>query len=223
MRKIISGIDVSSHQGAVDWKKVKQSGTEFAIIRTSFGESRTDRLFLQNLEDCRENGIPFGFYHYSYALSAAEAEAEAENLLSAIRDTSPELPVFFDFEEKSQTALSAEKQFEIIDAFLGKIETAGFEGGIYTFKNALEKLRKYDPERLEKRWIWLAQWSSRPTYAGRFDLWQKSSAGAVSGIDTAVDLNLCYTDFLSAEGENLRAELTKLRSKLTEIAKIAEI
>lgn len=223
MRRIISGIDVSSHQGDIDWEKVKKSGVQFAVIRASFGKARHDRFLEQNLEGCRKNEIPFGFYHYSYALSAADAEAEAENLLSAIKETAPALPVFFDFEEKEQTALPAEKQFEIINAFLGKIEKAGFEGGVYTFKNAFEKLRKHDPENLEKRWIWLAQWSSRPTYAGRFDIWQKSSAGSVSGIGTAVDLNLCYTDFLSSEEEGLHSEVTRLRSKLSEIAKIAEI
>lgn len=223
MRRITSGIDVSSHQGAVDWKKVKQSGIDFAVLRASFGYLKTDKTFEDNLEGCVKNGIPFGVYHYSYALDFATAKAEAENLLSAIGNASPQLPVFLDLEEKSQTELSAEKQFEIIDAFLDTVEAAGFEGGIYSFKNALEKLRKYDAERLEKRWVWVAQWNSRPTYAGRFDIWQKSSAGSVSGISTAVDLNVCYTDFLSEGDGEIHAEVTRLKSRLSEIAKLATI
>ncbi len=224
-----NGIDVSSYQGNVDWKKVKESGVEFSIIRSSFGEDRIDKCFEANLKGCTENGVPYGFYHYSYALNVKDAEKEAEFFLETVSGSDPGLPLFLDFEESSQRALPLGKQAEIIEAFCGKVAQAGFKAGLYANKSYLETLKNAYPEVLEKYFIWVAQWNSVNTYSGHYDIWQNSSTGRVPGISGNVDTDICYTDFSGGEPEppencdGLRERVKELEERLAEIAKLADI
>ena len=96
------GIDVSRHNGAIDWKSVKDDGVEFAIIRAGYGKviSQKDAWFERNYQGCADNGIPCGAYWYSYALTPAEAEAEARVFLEAIKGKQFLYPVYLDIEEK---------------------------------------------------------------------------------------------------------------------------
>lgn len=217
-----NGVDVSSHQGSIDWAAAKAGGVEFAVIRASFGESRTDKCFEANLRGCGENGVPYGFYHYSYALTPKEAEREAEFFLETVRGSAPELPLFFDFEEKEQRALPTETQLEIIEAFCERVSAGGYKAGLYGSKSWLETLKKVRPEFFEKYFIWVAQWNDKNTFSGRYDLWQNSSTGRVPGIETAVDTDICYIEQDPEEDcAALREKVAQLERRLAEIAKIA--
>ena len=105
---MIKGVDVSEHQGTIDWGKAKGQ-IDFAVIRSSYGwenyPSQVDEQLNNNVQGCVANGIPFGFYHYSYAANVAEAEKEAEYCISAIKGTNPVYPVFFDVEDKAQQGI----------------------------------------------------------------------------------------------------------------------
>lgn len=218
---MIKGIDVSSHQGSIDWAAVRAGGVKFAVIRASFGAGRRDKRLEENLKGCGENGLPYGFYHYSYALTPEEAEEEAEFFLEAVKNSAPKLPLYFDFEEKEQRALPIEEQLEIIEAFCERVEAGGYRAGLYGSKSWLEILKRARPELLEKYSVWVAQWNDRNTFSGRYDLWQNSSAGRVPGIETAVDTDFCYLDLEGEELSALRERVAKLSEKLSSIAKIA--
>ncbi len=223
-----NGIDVSSYQGSIDWKKAKDGGVEFAVIRSSFAQNRIDKCFAANLNGCEENDVPYGFYHYSYALTPEEAAAEADFFLNTVSGSAPELPLFLDFEESSQRALPLAKQAEIIDTFCEKVASAGFKAGLYANKSYLETLKNAYPELLDKYYIWVAQWNVATTYSGHYDIWQNSSTGKVPGIAGNVDTDICYTDFSPAEPKppdecnELRSRIAELEDRLAKIAELAK-
>ena len=98
------GIDVSEHNGTINWQSVKDAGIDFAILRVGFaGDTsggRLDNYFKRNVSECERLGIPYGVYLYSYARNEDEAQAEARLMLSALKGHSPTLPVYYDLEEQ---------------------------------------------------------------------------------------------------------------------------
>lgn len=191
-----NGIDVSKHQGAIDWKKVKTSGVEFAILRAGYGKSisQKDPQFETNYKGVKAAGMPVGAYWYSYATTVEEAKQEAAVCLEVLKGKQLEYPIYFDIEENSQFRLGKTACTAIAKAFLEEIESAGYFAGIYSSKSHLET---YISEDLRKRYaVWVAHYGvSKTTYHGDFGIWQKSDAGKVSGIAGNVDLNECYVDY----------------------------
>lgn len=189
------GIDVSKWQGNIDWKKVKASGVDFAILRAGYGSaaSQKDITFEDNYKNAKAAGIPIGAYHYSYAKDVAGAEREAQTFLEWIKGKQFEYPVVFDIEENVVFNLGKNTVSEIIKAFCSTVESAGYYVSVYTNKNWLDHVvsdevkGKYD--------TWLAQWSSAPSYDGPFGMWQYSSSGTVDGISGRVDMNIAYKNY----------------------------
>ncbi len=188
------GIDVSHHNGTIDWNKVN---TQFCIVRAGYGRetSQKDLCFERNYNGCKAKKIPVGAYWYSYATSAAEAAKEAEACLQVIAGKQFEYPIFFDIEEKKQFALGKAACTAIAKAFLDKVEKAGYYVGIYSSKNGLEN---YIDESVRKRYaVWVANVGvSQTSYKGAA-MWQYSWIGKHSGIKGDVDCNYCYIDYPS--------------------------
>ena len=195
----LKGIDVSHHNGTVDWDKVKDDGIDFAILRCGYGRKsvrQIDKQFERNYRECKRVGIPVGVYHYSYAKSADDARIEADFMLELISGKQFEYPVVFDIEDPGQEAYSRDVLTEITIAFCEKIESAGYYISIYsnadwfTNKLDLEKLKPYDK--------WLAHWVESPKWGSSFGgLWQYTDSGRVDGIETKVDMNISYRDYPS--------------------------
>ncbi|MCA9746130.1 MAG: glycoside hydrolase, partial [Ruminococcus sp.] len=122
------GIDVSKWQGDINWEKVRASGVEFAMLRAGFGrcQGQNDTSFERNYREAKKNDILVGAYHYSYAKTVSDAEKEAEYFLSLISGKSFEFPVAFDIEDNSQKNLSREEISNIVEAFCGKTDKAGY-------------------------------------------------------------------------------------------------
>ena len=204
------GIDISEHQGKIDWAKVK---TDFAIIRAGYGREifQKDKCFEDNYKGCRAGNIPCGAYWYSYATTVEEAKKEAETCLKVIKGRTFEYPIFFDIEEPRQLALGKEKCTEIAKAFLETVEKAGYWVGIYSSKSHLEN---YLTEDIRSRYaVWVAHYGVEKTsYTGQFGIWQKSSTGKINGISGNVDLNECYIDY---PAEIRKAELNGFAGKPT--------
>ena len=128
------GIDVSEHQGRIDWAKVKASGCSFAIIRCGFGQDQAgqdDDYWEYNSSECERLGIPYGTYIYSYAKSVSAAQGEANHVLRLIKGKNLSYPVYYDLEESSQASLGATALGNIATAFCNKIEAAGYSVGVY--------------------------------------------------------------------------------------------
>ena len=187
------GIDVSAHQGKIEWGKVK---ADFAILRAGFGKelSQKDEQFEANYSGAKAAGIPVGAYWYSYAVSTDEAAKEAECFLAVLKGKQFEYPVFFDVEESNQFALGKEKVSAIIKTFLNKVESAGYWAGLYMTASPLQT---YVTEDIRKRYaVWVANVGvSKPAYDGVYGLWQYSWDGSVTGISGKVDMDYCYVDY----------------------------
>ena len=205
------GIDVSHHNGAVDWERVKASGVEFAMIRSGFGwdnDRQIDRQFKANAAGCLTGGIPFGFYHYSYAMSPEDALHEARWFLRVIQDFRPEYPVAFDFEEKEQLALPLDVQVNIIRTFMDEVRRTGYYTLLYMSGSAISRLYAYAPDVMGAYDAWVARWGAdNAGYAGSFGMWQYDVAGAgcIPGVAGKCDMNYAYKDYpemIKAQGLN---------------------
>ncbi len=194
-KPLMKGIDVSVHNGNIDWKKVKSSGIDFAILRAGYGRelSQKDARFEENYKNAKAAGIPVGAYWYSYAMSEDEARLEADVFLSVIKGKQFEMPVYFDLEEKKQFDLGKEKVSAIMRAFLERVESAGYFVGLY---GSASSLKTHTADDIKSRYtIWLAHWTDQTNYSGAYALWQYSDKGSVSGISSNVDLDIAYVDF----------------------------
>lgn len=202
----LKGMDVSKWQGSINWSEVKKDGTEFAILREGWGKkssTQIDKQFKRNYENAKSVGIPVGCYHYSYADSVLDARLEAEFCLENIRGLKLEYPVCFDIEDREMLKLSNRQRTDIVKAFCGEIEKAGYYAMFYCSAHWLnnylikdELIRKYD--------LWLAQWDVG-TPAVSCGIWQKSDKGTINGIVGNVDLDIAYknyTEIMKAKGLN---------------------
>ena len=189
-RKII---DVSKHQGTIDWSKVK-GNVDGVIIRCGYGsniESQDDAQFKANVEGCITNGIPFGVYLYSYAKTVEMAKSEAEHVLRLVEPYKDNLsyPIYLDLEEKGTESGAVERAIVFGDI----IEAAGYWCGIYANQDWWQHYLKDGLDRFTK---WVARYSSNKPegISGTYDIWQYSSEGNVPGINGNVDMNICYRD-----------------------------
>ena len=188
MKKIL--IDVSEHQGKIDWEKVKPQ-IDGAILRCGYGSDYTnqdDEQFKRNADECTRLGIPFGVYLYSYADSIEKAKSEAAHVLRLIKGYKLSYPVYLDLEESG----TSEGAVERVIVFGDIIEKAGYWCGIYANLYWWEMILKKGLERFTK---WVAQYNVACEYDGaNLDIWQYSSKGRIDGIGGNVDMNECYRD-----------------------------
>ena len=193
----LSVIDVSEHQGNIDWEKVKNAGVVGAMIRTGYGvkdPNQIDKWFYNNLSGCQNVGMPYGFYHYSYAVDVAGAEQEADFCLELIAGSNPQYPVAFDMEENRQAALGKTVCTDMAIAFCNKIRAAGYQPMLYTNLNWATNY--IDMSQIDNAGIrvWIAQYNTTLDYKGNYFLWQYTSSGRVAGIPANVDLNYLGSD-----------------------------
>lgn len=191
------GIDVSKHQGTIDWQKVKTSGVDFAMIRAGYGryDNQKDEYFEENYKNAKQAGVKVGAYLYSYAKSVDDAKKEAETFLKWISGKQFEYPVAFDVEEKEQSDKGKQFVSDIIRAFCETVEKAGYYVCIYANKYWLDNF--VDADCKKKYDTWLAQWAEKATYSGKYGIWQYSSQGSVNGISGRSDLDESYKDYPS--------------------------
>ena len=194
---VARGIDVSNHQGTVDWNKVKAAGIDFAILKVGPVYGKPDDSFERNAAECERLGIPYGVYYYSYARSVEDANKEADRTLAWLDGHHPSLPVYYDLEDSyilQDPDFSKDKLTQIAQAFCNRMEAVGFKSGIYANLNWLNNylnspsLSGYDH--------WVAQYNWRCDYAGSYSFWQYSSSGNVPGVNGRCDMNYCFNGSL---------------------------
>ena len=196
------GIDVSKHQGSIDWAKVRADGIEFAILRIGYGGSAPvkDETFEDNYNNARANGIKVGVYIYSYADSESDVKKEYEAVIDWLGGRDLDLPVYYDVEDTRMSGLSKSTLSSYVKTFCDKIEDAGYWAGIYASKSWLEN--KLDMNTLKDYTVWVAQWNNSCTYNDCYAMWQYTSNGSVNGISGRVDMNY-QVDELGGKTGNL--------------------
>jgi len=202
----ICGIDVSKYQGEIDWKKVKASGVEYAIIRLGYrgmneGTLELDPYYFDNIKEAAEAGVKVGVYFFSQAKNQKEAVEEAEFVLENMKDYEITYPVVFDTEEVTTYAarangLSRAERTDCCIAFCEKIKEAGYTPMIYA--NTRYMVMGLELERLGDYDKWFAYYGSSHIFPYEYTMLQYSDTGRVPGIDGAVDLDVSFVDYAVA-------------------------
>lgn len=197
------GIDVSVHNGTIDWSAVANDGISFAYVRVGYrgssaGNVSADDTFRTNLSDAQAAGLDVGVYFYSQAISEDEAREEADFAISQLAGTKLQLPVVFDLERQGGNgrpdSLSDEEVTAIANAFCARVESAGYTAMIYGSASDIER---YDLTSISAN-LWVAQYGTlTPTSDFRYVMWQYSTDGSVAGIDGTVDMDLDLSGALS--------------------------
>ncbi len=194
-----TGIDVSDHQGIIDWKQVADSGIDYAIIRVGYrgyteGTITMDKYYRENLQGALAQGIPVGAYFFSQAITPEEAKEEAQILLDAIEGYPITYPLVFDWEDVVYPARTDDIGFtdlsEITRTFCDTVEDAGYIPSVYF--NQTFGYQMFDLAELSHCVLWLAQYHQTPDFRYHFDMVQYTDKGTVPGIDTPVDINLSF-------------------------------
>ena len=194
------GIDVSKWNGSIDWNAVKNSGVSYVIIRCGYRGSTTgamieDPVFKSNIKGASAAGLKVGVYFFSQAVNEVEAVEEASMTIGLIKNYSISYPVFLDVEPSGGRAdkIDRDTRTKVIKAYCETLRNSGYTAGVYANKTWLESYMNVGE--LGSYKIWLAQYNTAPTYAGRIDLWQYTSKGSVAGISGHTDLNLSYLGY----------------------------
>ena len=196
----VMGIDISKHNGNIDWNAVKNSGVQYVILRCGYRGSASgvlveDQKFKSNIQGATAAGLKVGIYFFSQAVNEVEAVEEASMTLSLIKKYRITYPVYIDVESANGRAdgISKEARTSVINAFCQTIRNSGYTPGLYANKNWLTE--KINTGALGGCKIWLAQYVAAPTYGGRYEMWQYSSRGSIAGIKGNVDLNVSYMGY----------------------------
>lgn len=190
------GIDISHWQGNIDFSQVKKEDVEFVYIRVGRGDGIgkdlvLDTKFKQNIEGFNKVGIPVGVYFYSSANSKKDAKKEANWVLKQIKNYKVDLEIVFDWENWNSFQdfnLSFYKLTDLSNTFLETIEKNGYNGMLYSSKNYLENI--WYPVKYP---VWLAHYTTKTDYQGKYKIWQLCNNGKIKGIeDNLVDINIMY-------------------------------
>ncbi len=193
------GVDVSYHNGYIDWERVRSAGYEFAFLRIGYrgygkeGNVCLDKQFYNNIKNAQAAGIDVGVYFFSQAINEEEAEEEAEFVLTNLAGYEIPLPVVYDpeniLDDEARTDNVTGAQFtKNTIVFCERIAEAGYQPMIYS--NMLWEAFQLDLEQLSAYPIWYADYEPLPQTPYAFDYWQYSNEGIVDGIGGAVDLNI---------------------------------
>lgn len=199
----MKGIDVAKWNGTIDWKKVKDSGVEFAILKAINKQCKKEDAFERNYSGAISQGIPVDVYNYSYALTTEKAILDAKTVLSVINGKKIGT-VWLDIEDKSQINLGM-MMIDIINAYKNIIESAGYKFGVYTglsFYNTMIKpfhdfvdcpfwIARY-PSKAQMAFDDMPREDKKPSILHPLWGWQYTSTGKVDGINGNVDLSLTY-------------------------------
>ena len=195
-KKTKIGIDISYWQGKIDYKKVKNSGVQFVIIRIGRQKGKNlecvlDKKYKEYIEGFNKVKLPVGVYFYSYADSNEEAIKQAKWVVKNIKKYDVELPVVFDWENFDHYRvynLSFYNLTKMADLFMNEIENNGYEAMLYSSKVYLESVwmeTKHD--------VWLAHYTDKTDYDGKHTIWQITDRGKVPGINNStVDIDVMY-------------------------------
>lgn len=196
---IAIGIDVSRWQGDIDWAKVKEAGVEFVYMRLGIqekyhGERYLDKNFVKYFKDAKAAGLQVGVYFYTCATCKEDALEDVKFIYNILTENNykPDLPIAFDWESWAgitNQKVSLKDLWESYDVFEGAFKAVGFETCLYQSKNYLANGCWTNLDSIN---VWLAQYYSKPTYEGKFFMWQCSNTGVVPGISGDCDIDVWY-------------------------------
>lgn len=199
------GIDVAKWNGTIDWAKVKKAGIEFAVLKVIDKSNKTEESFIRNYAGATAQGLPVDVYNYLYTTTESSAITAAKAVVNTLAGRKVG-KVWADVEDACLKNKSIQL-IRIINTYKAVIEAAGYEFGVYTglsfYNSYIKPYREYiDCE------FWIARYpstkemsitsmpaaSKKPSIFHVLWGWQYSSHGKVPGINSYVDLDICYVE-----------------------------
>ena len=200
------GIDVSHHQGIINWESVVKNGIEFTIIKAGGSDKGfyKDGKFESNYEGAKKAGLHVGAYYYvgKNCTTRYAGISDAQRFIELLKGKQFDFPVYIDIESTPTSAKAGAT--EAVIGFCETLEAAGYYAGIYASDTSGFKDR-LNIDKLSKWCKWVARYGSQPKYVEKYGIWQKSETGRVGGISGNVDLDECYVDYptvIKAAGKN---------------------
>ena len=193
VRKVI---DVSAHQGKIDWDTVKRDGDiDGVIVRIAAGCEQEDTQLEYNIKELKRLGIPYGIYIYSYAENYFEGQLYADFTIEMIKkyNLNPTYGIYLDLESNNITSyLEVENYEQIVRGYMERMTNSGYGNNtkIYTYKSYAET--KLNSTYLKNLITWIAQYNHNCTYSGTYSAWQYSSTERLPGIDKNVDISVWF-------------------------------
>lgn len=192
-------VDVSAFQKDIDWKKVKSSGVDFAMLRLGYrgwgakGTLVEDEYIQQNLAATAEVGMPIGAYFFSQATSMNEVQEEINFMLEILGDYQLDYPIVLDWEIANPTEgrtinVTRRELTDMLLYFCDEMAHKGFQPMVYF--NWTQASQMIYLNELENYPFWLALYQDRMTFPYQIEMWQYTSEGTVPGIEGDVDINL---------------------------------
>lgn len=197
-KTVIKGIDVSMHQGEIDFAKVKKANVKFVIIRCNNWDSERncvvkDPYFEQNYKNAKAAGLDVGAYYYTWNTTAGGAIDDAALCMKYLSGKNFEYPIYFDLEWQKAFAKGTATCDAMVRAFCGRLEDNGYFAGLYISRIPLQTY--ISPDVASSYSLWIAEYGAKCNYGGLFGMWQYSDKGRISGISGDVDLDECYVDY----------------------------
>jgi lysozyme len=186
----IQGIDVSNHQGKIDWLEVKKQGVDFAYIKATEGGDFRDKQFLNNWQGAEKAGITRGAYHFfTFCKNGRE---QAQNFLQTVPKTRKTLPPVIDLEFGGNCRLRSTKSGVLTELKqLTDILEEHYHQQpiIYATQSAYDTFLSGN---FPKHQIWIRDIWRQPTLKDgrKWTFWQYANRGSIKGINGFIDLNV---------------------------------
>lgn len=181
----IVGIDVSAHNGDIDFERVKAEGIEFVIIKATEGSTFKDKRFVDNVRKARKAGLKVGAYHFFRF--DTPGYMQGLNFVNSIHGRNLDLPAVIDIEEFTNPNLQATRLvMNRVSEMADHLESRGYRVMLYTNKKGHARFIK---GQLETYPLWLCSLGSLPDDID-CDIWQATHHGRVKGVDHDVDINV---------------------------------
>lgn len=221
--KKILGMDISTYQTSIDWKKIKSAGVEFVIIRAGYGssESQKDKSFEKHINDAIKAGVNIGIYWFGYAYSVDMAKKEADVCHKVIKGYKDKitLPVFYDWEydsaryAKCNGVVPTKKLVtDMTIAFMNRMKEHGYKTGYYTNLDYMNSM--YDHDRVKNYELWMAYYNDKePSY--KCSIQQYTSTGRLDGYKGNLDLNWMYKSVANVTPEPVKKPVNKPTTQST--------
>ena len=199
---MIKGIDVSEFQGSIDWAKVKNDGVEFAILKLGniydIDANYKDSKFDTNYKNARANGIKVGAYIYNYCNTLDNLKKGLDWAFEKLAGKELDLPFYLDMEDKTIAVETVDSLTKQCNEFAKLVKEKGYRAGVYANVNWLKN--ELNPSKFDKNLsVWVAQYYKECQYEGKYDIWQYTSSGKVSGVSGNCDMNYLYNEDIMEE------------------------
>lgn len=208
LRYPVKGIDVSYHNGDIDFEAVADDSVRFVYIKATEGGKWQDSCFDRNFDAARAAGLRVGAYHFfRFDVSGLR---QAYNFLDGLHGRRPDLPVVIDLEEwKNAPDVTTADVIDRLAVMVDRLRADGLRVMIYTNKSGYTRFLHSRFDDLE---VWICSFTDPPT-GGPWRLWQHSHQGRVRGIAGCVDLNTFngsaeeFEEFSGWQGKKIQKDI----------------